>query len=43
VEAERDEDVQRLIENDPFRPTGLRKTVTIYRWKQVFASGRRSI
>ena len=32
---------QALIEADPFWPTGLRKTVRILHWRQVFADGRR--
>jgi uncharacterized protein YciI len=35
--------VERLVEEDPFWPTGLRKTVTILSWTQVFADGRRLI
>jgi uncharacterized protein YciI len=33
--------VQRLVEQDPFWPTGLRKSVTILHWQQVFANGIR--
>ena len=35
--------VERLVEEDPFWPTGLRKSVTILSWTQVFAGGRRLI
>jgi uncharacterized protein YciI len=31
------------VKKDPFWPTGLRKSVRILAWKQVFADGRRSI
>lgn len=37
------DDVQRLIEEDPFWPTGLRKSVKILSWTQVFANGERKI
>ena len=30
---------QALVEADPFWPTGLRKSVTILEWRQVFADG----
>lgn len=33
--------VQQLIEADPFWSTGLRKTIHIREWKQVFADGVR--
>ena len=36
VEANNNDEVLRLIENDPFWPTGLRKSYTILEWKQVF-------
>jgi len=32
-----------LVEADPFWPTGLRKSVRILAWKQVFSEGRRRI
>ncbi len=35
--------VRRLVESDPFWPTGLRKSVRILRWNRVFAEGRRRI
>ena len=43
VQAECPEAVCRLIEADPFWPTGLRKSVRIMEWRQVFADGRRLI
>lgn len=43
VTAEGASDVQRLVEDDPFWPTGLRKSVRILAWRQVFADGRRLI
>ena len=43
VEAERQDEVERLIKEDPFWPTGLRKSVRILEWTQVFANGRRMI
>src|SRR5215831_18726485 len=35
--------VDALVRQDPFWPTGLRKSVRILRWNQVFAGGRRLI
>ena len=32
-------DAMALVEADPFWPTGLRKSVRVLRWKQVFAEG----
>ena len=43
VQADSREAVQALIEADPFWPTGLRKSVCILAWTQVFADGRRRI
>ncbi len=43
VETERPEDVRALVEADPFWPTGLRKSVRILQWTQVFAGGARQI
>lgn len=43
VEAERKEDVEHLIHEDPFWPTGLRKSFAILKWTQVFAAGSRLI
>ena len=38
VQAESAEAVRALVEADPFWPTGLRKSVRILEWKQVFSS-----
>jgi uncharacterized protein len=35
--------VRALHEQDPFWPTGLRKSVRVLEWKQVFADGRRLV
>ena len=43
VEAADVQDVHSLIEADPFWPTGLRKSVRVLSWTQVFAEGRRQI
>ncbi len=40
LEADDKDQVQALVEEDPFWPTGLRKAVNILEWKQVFAEGR---
>jgi len=39
VEAASESDVTHLVETDPFWPTGLRKSVRILSWTQVFANG----
>ena len=41
VEAPDVQDVRGLIEVDPFWPTGLRKSVRVLSWSQVFADGKR--
>ncbi len=41
VQADSPQAVQSLIEADPFWPTGLRKSVRILEWTQVFADGKR--
>jgi len=41
VEADSREAVQALIESDPFWPTGLRKSIHVLKWNQVFANGKR--
>ena len=41
VEAATPGEVRALVEADPFWPTGLRKSVRILAWKQVFADGKR--
>ena len=43
VEAPDVKDVRNLIEADPFWPTGLRKSVRVLAWTQVFAEGQRQI
>jgi uncharacterized protein YciI len=43
VEAADASEVDALVKEDPFWPTGLRKSVRILAWKQVFADGRRLI
>jgi len=43
VEAESEGEVEMLIHQDPFWPTGLRKSYSILRWMQVYASGARLI
>jgi hypothetical protein len=43
VEAETPEAVAALYQEDPFWPTGLRKSVRVLQWSQVFADGRRLI
>jgi len=41
VEVAHADAVTQLVENDPFWPTGLRQSVRILQWSQVFADGRR--
>lgn len=41
VEAESLAGVTALVEADPFWPTGLRKSVRVLEWTQVFAGGKR--
>ena len=41
VEARNASEVDGLIKEDPFWPTGLRKSVRILLWTQVFADGQR--
>lgn len=41
VEAESFDEVERLVRADPFWPTGLRRSVAVRAWRQVFAEGRR--
>jgi hypothetical protein len=43
VEAENLAAVTTLCQSDPFWPTGLRRSVRVLRWRQVFADGRRLI
>jgi uncharacterized protein YciI len=42
VMADSDDDVMALVRSDPFWPTGLRETVRVLQWTQVFAEGRRA-
>lgn len=43
VEAADETEVQALVETDPFWPTGLRRSVRILRWRQVYAAGARQV
>jgi uncharacterized protein YciI len=43
VEADKPEDVNALYRADPFWSTGLRKSVRVLEWKQVFADRKRLI
>lgn len=43
VDAEDEAQVRALVEEDPFWCTGLRESVRIMSWMQVFADGRRLI
>jgi uncharacterized protein len=43
LEAESPSVVDALVKNDPFWPTGLRRSVRVLTWAQVFADGRRLI
>lgn len=43
VEADSPQAVQSLIEADPLWPTGLRKSVRVLEWAQVFSDGKRKI
>ena len=43
VEAGSAEEVEALTREDPFWPTGLRKSVRILEWTRVFADGRKLI
>lgn len=43
VEAGNEAGVRKLVEEDPLWPTGLRKSVQILCWNQVFADGKRLI
>lgn len=43
VEATDEAGVRKLVEEDPLWPSGLRKSVQILRWNQVFADGERLI
>lgn len=43
VTADSPGDVRALVEADPFWPTGLRKSVRVLEWTQVFRDGKRRI
>lgn len=43
VEADNEDDLHALIRADPFWPTGLRASVAILPWRQVFRDGTRLI
>jgi uncharacterized protein len=43
VEADSADAVEALTKSDPFWPTGLRESVRVLAWTQVFADGRRLI
>jgi uncharacterized protein YciI len=43
VEADSAATVTKLCREDPFWPTGLRRSVRVLEWTQVFADGRRRI
>ena len=43
VEAEDAQQVRALVESDPFWPTGLRKSIQILEWTQVYAGGKKLI
>ena len=43
VDAESADAVQSLVETDPFWPTGLRKSIRILAWTQVYAFGEKKI
>jgi len=40
VDANHESAVNELVKKDPFWPTGLRKSVRILEWTQVFSDGR---
>jgi uncharacterized protein YciI len=43
VEGDNLDEVCALYRADPFWPTGLRKSVRVLEWKQVFAAGKRIV
>jgi uncharacterized protein len=43
VEADSAGQVEALVQEDPFWPTGLRHSVRVLHWSQVFANGERLI
>ena|SRR5664279_5244017 len=42
VEADSPQAVMHLVQADPFWPTGLRQTVRVLQWAQVFSEGHRA-
>lgn len=43
VEAGTEDEADQLVHEDPFWPTGLRKSYSIIKWKQVYVDGARLI
>jgi len=43
VDADSPGQVQALVESDPFWPTGLRQSIRILEWTQVYAHGQKMI
>jgi hypothetical protein len=43
IDVESVEQAQALVESDPFWPTGLRKSIRILEWTQVYAHGEKMI
>lgn len=43
VDAPSADQVRALVEEDPFWPTGLRKSIRILAWNRVFADGQRRL
>ncbi|WP_127112934.1 YciI family protein [Shimia sediminis] len=43
VDAASEDEVEKLVLEDPFWPTGLRKSYSIIKWKQVYLDGARLI
>jgi uncharacterized protein YciI len=43
VDANGPSDIDALVKEDPFWPIGLRKSVRILAWTQVFADGQRLV
>jgi len=41
IEAGSADEVQKMLEADPFYKAGLRKSIRILAWKQVFADGKK--
>src|SRR5436853_6702464 len=41
VEADSRQSVEALYREDPFWPTGLRRSVRVLEWRQVFSDGKR--